>query len=155
MTAPPTTRTREQAEFLHDVFTTALEGGIGYWSQCSDYHIWKAGDELTPDIHGFYAVIHPTEETTDDTGAPCWGVFDGDTDTQALRIDINTIRRGTVKLVDQVIAAVKNPDQIDFSRRYLRQFVIAWLTDGAEGDYDASVADLVIQLGLFGKVAYA
>lgn len=154
MTAPPTTRTREQATFLHDVFTTALEGGIGYWSQCSDYHIWKAGDELTPDIHGFYAVIHPTE-VDEDFGTPAWGVFDGDADTQALRIDINTVETGAVRLVDQVIAAVKNPDQIDFSRRYLRQFVIAWLTDGQEGDYDASVADLVVQLGLFGTVVYA
>ncbi|UZF59305.1 hypothetical protein LH935_28390 (plasmid) [Gordonia polyisoprenivorans] len=32
-----TTRTAERANFLTDVYTTALEGGIGYWSECSAY----------------------------------------------------------------------------------------------------------------------
>ena len=30
----------ERIQFLTDVFTTALEGGIGYWSECS-YYRWE------------------------------------------------------------------------------------------------------------------
>ncbi len=31
------TRITVRTEFLADVYTCALEGGIGYWSTCTDY----------------------------------------------------------------------------------------------------------------------
>jgi len=48
-------RTEERLEFLHGIFTTALEGGIGYWSVCDAYH-WgdkAAAGNMASDLTGF------------------------------------------------------------------------------------------------------
>ncbi|MFM1966787.1 MAG: hypothetical protein RL134_2512, partial [Actinomycetota bacterium] len=42
---------------LHDVFVTAMEGGIGYWSGCSSYR-WSLDGGEVDDLTGFRAVIH-------------------------------------------------------------------------------------------------
>lgn len=41
-----------------DLFTTALEGGIGYWSVCSEYHWQNDGEE---DYAGFFAIVEDYE----------------------------------------------------------------------------------------------
>ncbi|UOW92936.1 hypothetical protein SEA_LEOPARD_59 [Mycobacterium phage Leopard] len=157
------TRTDKRKSFLHGVFVTAMEGGIGYWSVAEEYH-WSLDGGMTgvrvpdDDIDGFYAVLESAEDD--------WGVKEafvaetGEvqpiTETQSLRLDIAVIERGVNLLVDKVIAATKSEDpSAPFSRTYLRQFVQAWLSDGDDGDYDADVADMVAQLGLFGEVVYA
>lgn len=165
--------TMGRKQFLHGVFTTAVEGGIGYWSVAESYHWSKPPNpdvdnehmygnaSLEEDLDGFYAVLESSEGE--------WGlgvdhkVFISEvgeaqqiTDTQSLRVDLKVIERGCNLLVDKVVEAAKSEDgSADFSRKYLRQFVIAWLSDGDDGDYDADVADLVVQLGLFGEVVYA
>lgn len=149
-------RTEKRKQFLHNVFTTALEGGIGYWSACEEYH-WHT-DGITPvgvglpadDLDGFYAIICPEEGE--------WGLSEAYvaeegkvqpiTDTQSLRIDIDVIERGANMLVGKVLEG-------EFSNPYFKQFVEAWLSDGDNGDYDAHVADIVVQLGLFGDEVYA
>ena len=40
------TRTTVRTEFLCDVYTCALEGGIGYWSTCTDYR-WSSDPRAT------------------------------------------------------------------------------------------------------------
>lgn len=163
-------RTEGRKRFLHMMFTTAMEGGIGYWSVAENYH-WQhknvnpsASWDSSPhqdDINGFYAVIEPNEGE--------WGVgvayiaetggfelMTEECQQQPLRIDIGIMERGVNLLVDKVIEAAKSEDSdVGFSRKYLRQFVIQWLTDTEEGDSDADVADFVVQLGLFGEVVYA
>lgn len=163
MTSATTTvvRTEGRKEFLHSMFTTALEGGIGYWSVADEYH-WgyreQGTDDWKSDTEGFYAILESAEED--------WGVAEafiaetGETqaitETQSLRVDITVIERGVNLLVDKVIEATKSEDpDAPFSRKYLRQFVIQWLTDCEDGDSDADVADFVVQLGLFGEVVYA
>jgi hypothetical protein len=159
-------RTEGRKVFLLSVFTTALEGGIGYWSYCEQYH-WaneETGGHPAGDIDGFYATLTSTEED--------WGVMnvyqphlnspEGDvvtmtleTQNQRLRVDIDVIERGVNLLVDKVIEATKSEDHsAPFSYKYLRQFVEAWLTDGESGDFDADGADLAVQLGLFGEHVY-
>jgi hypothetical protein len=156
-------RTEGRKSFLHSVFTTALEGGIGYWSYCEKYRWSKdGGDE--EDLDGFHAVLTSTEDD--------WGVMnvyqphlkspEGDvvtmtleTQDQRLRVDIDVIERGVNLLVDKVIEATKSEDHsAPFSYIYLRQFVEAWLTNGESGDFDADGADLAVQLGLFGEHVY-
>lgn len=164
---PPTERTEGRKQFLHYMFTTALEGGIGYWSCAAEYHWSKnepgvaSGPEqkrLEEDLDGFYAIL----ESSDDD----WGVQEafvsetGEvqaiTETQSLRVDIAVIERGWNLFVDKVIAATKSEDpKADFSRPYFRQAIVQWLTDMEDGDSDADVADLVVQLGLFGEVVYS
>lgn len=150
-------RTKDRKQFLHSVFVTAVEGGINYWSECEEYH-WHL-DGTAPvginmpadDLDGFYAIISPPEAEGE------WGVNEAFvseegkeqaiTETQSLRIDINVIERGANMLVGKVLEGEFNG--------YFKQFVEAWLSDGDNGDYDASVADIVVQLGLFGEEVYA
>lgn len=151
------TITENRKAFLHSIFTTALEGGIGYWSAAEEYH-WgtDGGVKIVDDLDGFYAILDSAEDD--------WGVEEayiaeiGEvsliTETQSLRVDLTVMERGVNLLVDKVIEAAKSEDDVPFSRKYLRQFVIQWLTDGEDGDSDADVADMVVQLGLFGEVVY-
>jgi hypothetical protein len=161
-------RTKARKAFLHSAFTTALEGGIGYWSECEEY-VWskpKAGPtkERTEDLDGFHAWITNNESdwgvgkayqpnTTSKYAVDGWVELEPDA---TLVIDIDVVERGVNMLVDAVVAATKSEDpEAPFNNKYLRQFVEAWLTDGDGGDYDANGADLAIQLGLFGEVVYA
>lgn len=148
---------KEHKTFLHGVFTTALEGGIDYWSECSSYK-WSLVPTTTPDIDGFYAAIRPPAEEG------CWGVFDDDeSDRSAQRIDLEVIYRGVELFKDYCYGKVDgngNPVPDDDRTpipedHYWRQFLVAELTRGDGGDYDAEVADLIVQFGLFGKVVYA
>lgn len=146
-------RSKGRKQFLHTVFITAMEGGIGYWSYTDQYH-WgtDGGVKVVDDIDQFYAVITSAEGD--------WGVDHLATgyalaENEPLTIDIDVIERGANMLVDKVIEATKSEDDsAEFSRKYLRQFVEAWLSDGDAGDFDAEVGDTVVQLGLFGEVVY-
>ncbi|MFC9982662.1 hypothetical protein [Gordonia sp. NPDC127522] len=40
------TRTAARTAFLADVYTCALEGGIGYWATCSSYR-WSNNPRAT------------------------------------------------------------------------------------------------------------
>lgn len=171
-------RTDARKSFLHSVFTTALEGGIGYWSEAGTYR-WSKPENYTKvidgqafkgshdveDIDGFHAVLYSTEEDWGVTEVyqPQYNSPEGpvvhlpeESQNQPLYVGIDVVERGVEMLVDKVIAATKSEDpDAPFSRTYLRQFVEAWLSDGEMGDYDADGADLAIQLGLFGEVVYA
>ncbi len=155
------TMTKGRKEFFHYMFTTALEGGIGYWSVAQAYHWSKlVGDDQpknrVEDLDGFYAILTPSEED--------WGVQEAYVrgyylipidENEPLRVDLAVIERGWNLMLNKVIEATKSEDpEAPFSRQYLRQAVIQWLTDCREGDSDADVADMVVQLGLFGEVVY-
>jgi hypothetical protein len=176
--------TDDRKRFLLYMFTTALEGGIGYWSVAEEYHWSKIRPEAehnyrrpdgtyTPvadvpqghtveDINGFFAVL----SANDDDGN--WGVDKAyqpriagdpialDCGAGELTVDLKVMERGMNLFVDKVIEATKSEDpDAPFSRKYFRQAVTQWLSNGEDGDSDADVADLVVQLGLFGEVVYA
>lgn len=167
-------RTEGRKKFLHYVFTTAIEGGIGYWAQCETYHWMNKNrrpestimDTDYLDLDGFRAVITSSEDD--------WGVstayqshvtLKGVTDVVPflvapdgpLHIDIDVIERGVNVMVDKVLDTVKNPATVKNWHAYseMVQFVVQWLTDGEEGDSDASMCEQVLQLGLFGETVYA
>jgi hypothetical protein len=161
MTKKPTgksRRTEARKVFLHGVFTTALEGGIGYWSAASAYHWMKSDprdeDGYSPaDLDGFYATIQPAAD--DDT----WGVFDTD-DSREMRIDMAVIARGVGMFKDYAMGKIDGKGQPSTERKavpldhYWRQFLAADRTNGADGDYDSEVADIIVQFGLFGQHVY-
>ena len=159
------TLTTGRKAFLHGVFTTALEGGIGYWSECSDYH-W-CNDDDTDALDGFYAVIHPPYDRFADEQMG-WGIFadkeSGDTpeDLAPLRIDLNVMAHGA-KLMNWFVQGLIDGDgkQVPLDQikpwrddHYYWQYVQAYNSNGQDGDYDAGVADMVVQFGLFGSVVY-
>lgn len=124
---PP--RTDKRKAFLHYIFTTALEGGINYWSQTQEYYWQKqngcsgtstasgANDgPITPDyvddIDGFYATIISNDEE-DGWGLPQEELDALDFQTTpprgkdqnhcSIRIDIDTIERGCMRFWEYVM----------------------------------------------------
>lgn len=121
---------REQA--LADVFTTALEGGIGYWSVCTRYK-WYVGPDADLDKQAadFIAVI----EVTEDDDAPTYV------------IDAGVIARGIRRAYDYY----KGSDGQPYIARALRDLNFGkW----DEVDYDSTVADVIVQFGLLGELVY-
>lgn len=112
---------------LLDIFTTALEGGIGYWSTCLRYK-WLLPDGKTSDVLGFHA------DVLDEVGI---GLTVLDVFVEGHRIDREVIARGL-----QLFANAK-PEEV--------------LREGPPEDWgclDADAADQIVQLGLFGEVVY-
>lgn len=119
---------------LNGVFTTALEGGIGYWSACSRYK-WGVTDPADPtgkrlvEALDFIAVI---EETEDD-------------DAPTYVIDRSVIARG-------IREAKKRGGWAEYHARALNDLTFGKWDDL---DYDSDTADLIVQMGLFGEYRYA
>jgi hypothetical protein len=131
-----TAATTPYDQFLVDVFTTALEGGIGYWSHCTAYH-WLADDtaDCAADHTGFYADIVKlyVSDDSDDSGSGA-----------SHRIDRKVIAKG------YTLASTTWRDRYRWSSGKPPLVV----TDGTDWDFDAGDADAIVQLGLFGDVAY-
>lgn len=129
--APAVARSQARKQFLFDLFTTAIEGGINYWAEVEGYRCSLDGTK--EDLDGFYATITRSE-----------GDWDGEK-----RIDIEVIDRGLALFRQQVSdGKIGYPGGGD----YFEQLVVADQSDGDDGDYDACGADCVVQLGLFGEV---
>ncbi|HXH32844.1 MAG TPA: hypothetical protein VNJ54_00370 [Plantibacter sp.] len=125
-----------EQQLRFDVFVTALEGGIGYWSECEKYH-WVM-PTTTPtydarheeDIEGFHAIIRDVGEQ-DDT-------------EKVYRIDQYTISRGLS------LARGEWRDKLRWNCGGPPPIVV----DEEGWDHDAWDADCIVQLGLFGEVPY-
>jgi hypothetical protein len=134
MTRP---RTPERAEFLTDVITTALEGGIGYWAVASSYrwyHPTLDGGTATPGPNGTanaYATIHETEGD-DAIGPPL--LVDVDAIARALGI----MRKGTPE---------------GWNARDVARCLAASAANDA-GDIDSGDADCIVQIAVLGSVVY-
>lgn len=132
-----TTTASPTAQFRWDLFVTALEGGINYWARCSHYHIWKSGtsdaegDSLDEDLHGFYAAVRPHE--TDEGFDP------------SLVIDYKVIGKG------YALATTEWRDRLHWSSGEKPPL---FMSEAGDWDFDASDADVIVQLGLFGEVRY-
>lgn len=120
-------------QLMLDLFTTALEGGIGYWSVCSEYH-W-CNEDGTEDLRGFFAIIEDSEDMPEDPD---------DYECNPIRIDRSTMVMG------YELARTDWRDRISWSCDK-PPFIPSADNDW---DYDAGDADVIVQLGLFGEVRY-
>lgn len=116
-------------EALHGIFVTALEGGIGYWSVATRYRWSIPGTDGEEDLDSFHAVIEETES--------------GEDTPPVHRIDAEVIRRG--------LAYFAAPGD---GYPHVREAALALLVGDEDVDYDAEVADCIVQAGLFGEVVY-
>jgi hypothetical protein len=119
-----TARTDKRKQFLTDVLTTAVEGGINYWADVHEYkHDVPLGDA--------YAVVQDSDDDTEPKH----------------RVTIDTIAKG---IASQIKANKDRP-----KGAYWWSFVLANRTNGDDGDFDASIADAILQAGIFdGEVVY-
>ena len=112
---------------LHYLFTTALCGGIGYWSCATAFH-WSLPDG-EDDLDGFYADVEETETDEDEPVKH--------------RIDAACILRGLLYFA-----------QPGEGYKHVRQVARAVLMGDDDLDYDAEDADCIVQAGLFNEVVY-
>ena len=165
MTAPPLTIPESRRAVLHGYFTTALEGGIGYWSACKKYQWMLPKDQAEtdqygyrpPDLENFYAILAPTEDD-------CWGVWpdDEEKDKANLRLDAAAMERGAKLFMRYCNGEVDTHGQEvpeDLQRpisqdHYWRQWMAFDVSGGVSGDFDAGGADAIVQFALFGEMVF-
>ncbi|MGZ4518826.1 MAG: hypothetical protein ACXVGB_00210 [Mycobacteriaceae bacterium] len=138
-----TTETTERDQLYFDIFVTALEGGIGYWSECSAYH-WMGDSDSGDDLLGFYAVVNDVE----------------DEDKEYI-IDRSTIVKGF-----NAILSARAPFYEHIGITHTQCADVKYLGPGLaravrmahrnieEADFDAADADAIVQVGLFGELVY-
>ena len=132
-------RSDDRAEFLMNVFSTALEGGIGYWSVARRYR-WQKGpkEARTDDTRGFYAIVEPDDgEECDDFCAP--RVIDASVIARGLA----RLTKGDVKGTNAACAALVAKANKKTKYGYDEDTLI-----------DADVADTIVQAGLFNEVVF-
>ena len=136
----------ERAAVTATIITTALEGGIGYWSQCLQYQ-WRYPDLGASSDAAARAARHATG---DDSTAWAHALI-VDTDDEAggesERIGI------THAVIERALRRIRAgaATEIGAGRRS-RILTAHFANDAAE--LDANDADAIVQLGLFGELIY-
>jgi alkylation response protein AidB-like acyl-CoA dehydrogenase len=125
-----TSREFNQRELI-DILVTAFEGGTGYWARIEGYTIPDGAEALDDG------------DTKDKLPRHAWvPLYEGgyirltvpeDGDGKVYNYGFSTLRYG-LELIEQA---------------YPKRFAAL-----SSGDFDAEDADVVVQLGLFGKIVY-
>lgn len=130
-------RSPERAEFLTDMITTAVEGGIGYWSTVSDYRWYSptvTGGTAAPGPHGTanaHATIH------EDHAAPEAGIH----------IGLDEIDSALHRITTTPVEGISTHQRERLTRAH-------HANDHTEADLGADDADAVVQVACFGRVIY-
>lgn len=120
-------RSPERTEFLADILTTAVEGGINYWAEVSDY-TW---DFDNPGVAFVRVYCIEDDDLTPPEGVP---------------VDIEKIAKA--------IARILNPEiPTDLSATNVKMIGDASKENDA-GDVDADLADCIMQVAVLGDVIY-
>ena len=110
-------------------WSTAIEGGIGYWCDIRNYD-WEYADESKRKLVSASAEISTSGEPMN-----AWKPVN--LDTVQLGIDRITERGSQVKISPSIKKAI----------------LLADVEDDAS-DLDAEDADVIVQVGLFGEIVY-
>lgn len=116
---------RYNNELLDSVIITAIEGGIGYWSVCSEYE-WDGVPAR--------AVVQEFDEST------------GEPYGEKLTIDRALVSKALDRVTDLTQPRIAN-------KSLTKEIIFAVLEDDP-GCIDADGADVLVQFGLFGKIVY-
>ena len=123
-----TTRTATRTQFLTDVLTTAVEGGIGYWAQVTSY-TWDT-------------------EVVADRGVTITDVEDSGA---IVRVTVANIATALGKFTKGT--AVEAAAVVKVHPSYVRQIRTA-NRENDGGEIDADLADMVLQVAALGEVIY-
>lgn len=124
-------------ELLSDILTTAVEGGIGYWSAVTDCERVKGGER---DLCWLSVTLVPYGEDE-------WGVFEGEKDTAPITVTLADVARG----IECVLIDPKCR-----TNGAIRAAIMADLGVPIEdtGNIDAEAADCIIQAACFGEIVF-
>jgi hypothetical protein len=127
-------------QFLADVLTTAVEGGINYWCVADSVDRARTGDLTGLDDLSVVRVVRPVDREDAANGASIvnrWGDFDLDT----VHLGIDRIVAGRIEIAPSIRAAVVT--------------AVLGYGDGPDaGDIDADLADVIVQAGALNGVVY-
>lgn len=126
-----TTQMTDREQFLSDVLTTAVEGGINYWAAVSEYKWCDENDNNIPAS----VRVHELDDTTGEYMEP--GVF----------ITTKEIGRAIARIMDV-------NDEIKHLGNHVRKDVFAASMENDAGDIDADIADVIMQIAVLGEVTY-
>lgn len=134
-------RTAEREDFLATILTTAVEGGIGYWSQCREYR-W-----YFPDLPGGSAEPAPSG------GANAMArIIDAEDVEHVITLDtielgLDRIERGRPEFMTE---------RAWRTIRYCNRHNNTAPDDAPSyaGDIDADYADQILQVGALGTLVY-
>ena len=114
------------------LFTTAIEGGVGYWARSEGYHWSIDGKGDINDVKGFRAILHDSVEGGEYV------------------VDRSVIAKGIRALAANKVTFGSQPMNAD---NRITKLAKTLLRD-RDGDYDAGDADNIVQAGLFGDIRY-
>ncbi len=139
---PTKTRSFERTQFLADVLTTAIEGGINYWGAVSTYKWYSPTLEGGTAEHldgmpNAYATVHEEDPDTEDGYAET-GVAVG---LEDIARGIGVIRRNEFPKHEGISAG-------------RRATILEASDENDAGEIDADLADCIVQAAMFGKIVY-
>lgn len=111
---------------LHDIFTTALEGGINYWAAARKYRWSLNGAGQDEDLTGFEATV-----------------VDLEGETYVINADV----------LDAGLRRAQKAGYLKGSYQ-ARALQGLYFKGSEQADFDATTADIVVQYGLFGELVY-
>jgi hypothetical protein len=129
-------------ELLHTIFTTALEGGIGYWSAALTYNWSVGGEGVNGDLEGFHADIVDADERAGEDNFP------------QTRIDRSVIARAFERMAAGPIEYMPDGQRYRFLSALYARLAHVSSERYFDFDFDAADADNVVQVGVLGKVVF-
>lgn len=134
-------RSAERAQFLADILTTAVEGGINHWATVLEYDV---AEYLATGDPGKVRVKLTESEEVDEDG-----------DGMAYRVTIDTIATGVNKIANAAAEEIKYlPERHRLLVAAASRENDFCPADGRYSDIDAGVADTILQVAIFGRVFY-
>lgn len=125
----------QSAQMLTDIITTAVEGGIGYWSALVVYR-WTEGPE-----HTHAKIVPATDEFDlhDDDGGELFSADEpAEITPEVVRLGMERIINGEAKLRSDIVAAIAQS-----------------VAEQWGGHIDSEIADCIVQVGLFGETIWS
>lgn len=135
-----------------DVFSTALEGGIGYWSLATEIEYDpNAADE---DVIYLSVKLHEVEEDEEKIDAEDCIITQSIYGSNCYQTEGHTVTRDDVKRAIREIA-FKKAGEVEYMSRSLPALCRTLVFDPEDADYDSCVADEIIQYAaLGGRIVY-
>ncbi len=129
-----TVRSDERKEFLTDIVSAAVEGGIDYWAETRNYK-WGTddGEFALNGLHP-YASIEVRARADEDEPPAQWQLVNEDTMAHGIRVMLSAGFLVSPKLRSLLSEADRGNDA---------------------GDIDTDVADDIVQAAMFGELVYA